>query len=223
MPAPVSCAISNRQWVRPSFSLALRAASSVVDCQSLLDVFSPWHLRSKATSSAWVGVLLPLGLSQTHRHFLIALACIPAHNALHGRIGLHGLGVDPLIFAMQQTGFFQNAQHKDKQFAVYLQRQTPPDAAQGGVIGHGFTGGKAQESPQGQGIASCTGRCRAQSRCPRNSRSRACEKNGPTGWTCGRVFRRRMERTAFWGGRQMLPHAGAFGSSAESVGSRQGR
>ena len=32
---------------------------------------------------------------------------------------------------MQQTGFFQNAQPKDKQFAVQLQRQAPPDAAQG--------------------------------------------------------------------------------------------
>ena len=78
---------------------------------------------------------------------------------------------------MQQTGFFQNAQHKDKQFAVYLQRQMPPDAAQGGVIGHGFSGGKAQESPQGQGIASCAGRCRAQSRCPQNSRSKTCGKS----------------------------------------------
>ena len=123
------------------------------------------------------------------------------------------MDIDPLIFAMQQTGFFQNAQHKDKQFAVYLQRQMPPDAAQGGVIGHGFTGGKAQESPQGQGIASCTGRCRAQSRCPRNSRSRACGKNSPAGWTCGRVCRRRMERTAFWGRRQMHPHAGAFAAA----------
>ena len=76
------------------------------------------------------------------------------------------MGIDPLIFAMQQTGFFQNAQHKDKQFAVQLQRQAPPDAAQGGMIGHGFSEGKAQESPQRQGIASCAGRCRAQSRYP---------------------------------------------------------
>ena len=76
------------------------------------------------------------------------------------------MGIDPLIFAMQQTGFSQDAQPKDKQFAVQLQRQTPPDAAQGGVIGHGFSGGKAQESPQRQGIANCASRCCAQSRYP---------------------------------------------------------
>mgnify|MGYP000618358040 CR=1 FL=1 len=28
------------------------------------------------------------------------------------------MGIDPLIFAMQQTGFFQNAQPKDKHFVV---------------------------------------------------------------------------------------------------------
>ena len=58
------------------------------------------------------------------------------------------MGIDPLIFAMQQTGFFQNAQPKGKQFAVQLQRQTPPDAAQGGMVGHGFGGAEPEEFAQ---------------------------------------------------------------------------
>ena len=78
--------------VRPSFSLALRAASSVVDCQSLLDVFSPWRLRSKATNSG-LGQRLDTALvRQAFKRFLIALAPVPGHGPLHGRIRLHGNG-----------------------------------------------------------------------------------------------------------------------------------
>ena len=58
-----------------------------------------------------------------------------------------------------------------------------PGAAQGGVSGHGFTGGKAQEFLQGQGIASCAGRCQAQSRCPETAdhehAERAARRDGP--------------------------------------------
>ena len=59
----------------------------------------------------------------------------------------------------------------------------PKCAAQGGVSGHGFTRGKAQEFPQGQGIANCAGRCRAQSRCPETAdhehAERAARRDGP--------------------------------------------
>ena len=48
---------------------------------------------------------------------------------------------------------------------------------------------------------------------PQNSRSRACGKSGPAEWTCGRIFRRSMERTAFRGSCQILPHAGALAAA----------
>ena len=118
------------------------------------------------------------------KHFLINLAPVPAaHNGASWPHSPPWQRRRSLIFAIQQTGFFQNAQHKDKQLVVYLQRQAPPDAAQGGVSGHGFTGGKAQEFPQGQGIANCAGRCRAQSRCPETAyhehAERAARRDGP--------------------------------------------
>ena len=51
------------------------------------------------------------------------------------------------------------------------------------MSGHGFTGGKAQEFLQGRGIASCAGRCRAQSRCPETAdhehAERAARRDGP--------------------------------------------
>lgn len=170
MPLRVICSISNRQWVRPSFSWALRAASSVVDCPSLLDAFSPWCLRSKATSSGLGRRLDTALVRQALKHFLMALAPVLALNGASWPHSPPRQRRRSLIFAIKQTGFFQNAQHKDKQLVVYLQRQAPPDGAQGGVVGHNFTGGKAggkaQESLRGQGIASCASRCRAQSRCP---------------------------------------------------------
>lgn len=57
----------------------------------------PWRLRSKATGLGQGRRLDTTLVRQKHKHFLIALARVPAHNALHGRIRLHDLGADPQI------------------------------------------------------------------------------------------------------------------------------
>ena len=59
-----TCSGLYAMWVRPSLSLPMRASSSVLDCQSLLEVFLSWRLRSKAINSALVGVLMPLALAK---------------------------------------------------------------------------------------------------------------------------------------------------------------
>ena len=88
-----------------------------------------------------------------------------------------------------------------------------PDTAQGGVIGHSIVSCKSGNLPQGQEIASCASRCCAQCRCLRNSQSKTCGKSGPVGCTRGRIFRRKMEHTAFRGTCQILPHTGAFAAA----------
>ena len=49
-------------------------------------------------------------------------------------------------------GCLSHSLHRDKHFVMHFQRQTPPDAAQRGIVGHCLAGRKPKEFAQRKGV-----------------------------------------------------------------------
>ena len=132
--------------------------------------FRPGACGQRPQARAWVSVLLPLASARRQALPDSSRPCpwAPAASWPHSPPWQRRRS---LIFAIQQTGFFQNAQHKDKHFVMDFQRQTLTNTAQRGVVRHGFTRGQGPRIPAGTGHRELRQQMPRPESMPRNSRS----------------------------------------------------